>query len=66
MFCYEVVSEDVLHITSKELSVGDAIYLRVYLCILNSLRNILYAYNLRSTLSNKICYRTSACIKVID
>ena len=46
MFCYEVVSEDVLHITSKELSVGDAIYIGVYLCILYSLRNILYAYNL--------------------
>ena len=62
----EVVGKYVLHVTSKELRIADAVNLRVYLCILNGLRHILYAYDLCRFPCNEIGYRSGAGVEVVD
>ena len=66
MLCYEVVGQDVLHISGKELCVTDAVNLRVYLRIFYGLWNILNTDNLRCTFGNKVGYSASTGIEVVD
>ena len=66
VFGYEVVGQDVLHISGKKLCVTDAVNLRVYLRIFYGLWNIFYADYLRCLFCNKVGYSACTGVEVVD
>ena len=61
----EVLVENVLHVASIEKRVGNAIDVRVHLCILDGFGHILDANDLTSLFCHKIGNRASARVEVI-
>ena len=57
---YELIVEYVLHVAGIEQGVVDAVNLRIYFRILDSLRHILYADNLSGFLCHEVGYCAGA------
>ncbi len=62
----KVVCKDVLHVTSVEKGVGDAVESGVHLCILDGLRHIFDADDLTGMLGHEVGDGASAGIEVVD
>ena len=62
----EVSIEDVLHVTSEELSVLDAIYLGIHFGILDGLRHILDADDLTCSACHEVSDGAGARIEVVN
>ena len=45
MFLDECICKNILHVSCKEVAVGDSVVVCIDLCIFNSLRNIFYTYD---------------------
>ena len=64
--CDKLIAHNILHVAGVEHRILDAVNLGVYLCILNSLGNILHADNLRSAACAEVCDGTRACVEVVE
>ena len=62
----ELVVEDVLHVAGVELGVADIVHLRVHLCVLDSLRNVLDADNLARLTCHEVGDGARTGIEVVD
>ena len=62
----EVLIQDVLHVAGKELRVLDAVYLRVHLSILDSLRHILDANDLPGISCHEVGDGAGASVEVVN
>ena len=65
MFCNKCICKYILHVTCKEVAVGDTIVASIELCIFNSFRNIFNTNNFRRLARYKLSDSTCACIEVI-
>ena len=64
--CNELIIKHLLHITCVENGVVYAVDFRVYLCILNSLRNILNTHDLLTLTSAEVCNSAGTCVEVVE
>ena len=62
----EISIEDVLHVTSEELSVLDAIYLGIHFGILDGLRHVLNANDFSCTVCHEVSDGAGARIEVVN
>ena len=53
MFIYKILCKNILHISGIKQCITDAIQFRIYLCIFNRFRNILYSYHFRARQATK-------------
>ena len=62
----EFSCKNILHVPGIKVSIADAIYPRINFRVFYRLGHVFYAYNFARSTCHEVCYRSRACVKVIN